>query len=56
MANDTSSRVDVAISTQQLTQFIRQRQLTNALELLETSGFHGELAIALLSFFAWEVL
>ncbi len=47
---------DFAIPTQRLTRFIRQRQLTNALELLEASGFHGESAIALLSFFAWEVL
>jgi hypothetical protein len=56
MANHTSSRVDVAISTQQLTRFIRQRRLTDSLQLLEASGFHGESAIALLSFFAWEVL
>jgi hypothetical protein len=56
MANDTSSRVDVAIPTQQLTQFIRQRRLTDSLQLLETSGFHGESAIFLLSAICWEVL
>ncbi len=56
MANHKASMGDFAIPTQQLTQFIRQRRLTDSLQLLEASGFHGESAIALLSFFAWEVL